>query len=225
MQCKLISIWHDAPHLLIRDNLIASEHTPVPYSCGEGLYTIMGYIGSVKDDHISIILDNSFTITTGRPPTDDETLLVDEVKTAIASVISKIMVVVKIQTEEEITYQIDKIPESDVMPSQLKEINKWIYTKLAVDYNFTLAEGQYQPEHYFPANPTIRETTSLVSKFDQYISLSKQIVHQFTDEINHSNLHIDYMTEMDDHLAHLMDDTAHLRSVIKDMIDSKQEAE
>lgn len=223
MQCKLISIWHDAPHLLTRDNLIASDHTPVPYSCGEGIYTIMGYVGTVKDDRISIILDNSFTITTGRPPADEETLLTDEVKTTIASVIAKIMVVVKIQTGEEITYQIDKIPESDVMPTQLKEINKWIYTKLVVDHNFTLVEDQYQPEHYFPANPAIRETTSLVSKFDRYIDLSKQILGMLEEGLNDSHLPIQYLVEMDEHLAQLLDDTTHLKSHIKHMIDTSQE--
>lgn len=176
IRCYVVSLWHEAPMMLSKNNIVVSNSVPVVYSVGEGLYTISGYIARITDEYVSIILDSSFVVTAGSHPEPTDALISESIKNAISNVISKTMAIAKMETRKTLDVIVNDLPLPETTPDQLIEINKWIYKKLIVDYDCSTFDANFDKDVYFAEETHLSAITSFISKWDQYSNISIDIM-------------------------------------------------
>ena len=188
IKCYILQTWHHAPFLIDKRHLVVSDYTPIVYSRGSGTFTAMGYSASITDTYVTLIGDNSFTVTENGHPMEDDYLLCDKVKEVITNVIAKTIAIAQMELKthgrnEEFEFFIENLPQDAEMPPQMMDIHRWELKKLMVDYNAQYNPEDYKAEMYFNINNSISPITAILTKWDTVSSLSSEVIKNLTKDI------------------------------------------
>ena len=185
--CHVCCMWHTSQGMLDKKRLVTSDFSPVVYSSGEGLFSVMGYIMSMTDEYISVLIDNTFAITVGDPPDEKDGLICDSIKKAIQNVISKTIAITKLTLKSsnrpsKLDIIVDDI-NYDNMPSQLMEIDAWEKKSLVIDHDATVSDD-FDPSFYFEYDVELDRITQIIRNWDQYFELSKAAIDTIVSDVD-----------------------------------------
>jgi hypothetical protein len=185
----IVQVWHNAPYMLDRSHIVATDVTPVLYDSGQGELHVAGYLASITPEYAAIVLDHAFNIMNGQPPMPEEHLLCDKIKETITNVISKTIASLELELKvnkmtRELKIYLENDMEDPSTPPQISEIQKWETKKLIADHKAEWNPEPYKSEYYFGKTPEVSIITDLTRNWDVMYNLGVPVVQQFQEQVN-----------------------------------------